>query len=186
MRKLLLVVATLFFNSSTVSLFAQCEEIRKSVQYEEFGEPALEGKPTLIPEIKLKITRRDTGEILSLNEVRLFYIWKHFLVSSKFNTDGRWTETADIIVCTTNTDGVVHFPEYNFVPRGWYDGPKIRGIFGGKSLPIFLEIEVAAANYHFGITKNDIKKIRDNKVKNPIVLKGPSGFVGPIKVEIIP
>ena len=80
----------------------------------------------------------------------------------------------------------MHFPEYNFVPRGWYDGPKIRSILQGKILPKFIEIEVGAVDNRFWISKDQIKKIRDNKVKNPIVLKGPNGFVGPIKVEIIP
>jgi len=173
-------------NSSAVGLFAQCEEMRKSVQYEDFGTPILEGKPTLIPEIKLKITERNTGEIIPLQEVRLFYIWRHFLVSSKYNTDGKWTETADLILCTTNNNGIVSFPEYNFVPRAWYDGPKIQTLFLGKILPTFIKIEVAVENFHFEITKNHIKKIRDKKIKKPIILKGPNGFVGPIKVEIIP
>jgi len=176
-----------FGNSSTVGLFAQCEEMRKSVQYEDFGAPILEGKPTLIPEIKLKITGRDTGEIIPLQEVRLFYIWRHFLVSSKYNTDGKWTETADLILCTTNNNGIVSFPEYNFVPRAWYDGPKIQTLFLGKNLPAFHELELSVGDWHYSITKNQIKKIRDKKVKEPIELKNNvrKEFFSPI-VEIIP
>ena len=186
MRILLMIAVILFLNSSTVNLFAQCEEIRKNVHYKDLGEPVLEGKPTLIPEIKLKITKRNTGEILPSEEVYLFYKWEHFLVSHKYNTDGVLTDSSDVIVCTTNFDGIVYFPEYNLIPIGWYDGPKIRSLLRGKRLPKFLEIEIFAANYHFGITKSQLKMIRDNKVKKPIVLKGPSGFVGQIKVEIIP
>jgi len=187
MRILLLITFIFWGNYSTLSLFAQCEEMRKSVQYEDFGEPILEGKQILIPEIRFKITSSDTGEIIPLQEVRLFYIWRHFLVSSKYNTDGKWTETADLILCTTSNDGIVSFPEYNFVPRAWYDGPKIQTLFFGKNLPAFHEIELSVGDWHYSITKDQIKKIRNKNVKEPIELKNNvrKEFFPPI-VEIIP
>ena len=188
MRISLLIVFTLFSSSSVVSLFAQCEEMRKSVQYEDFGEPILTGPPALFPEIKLKITRNDTGEIMPLQEVRLFYKWRHFVVSPKYNTDGKWTETADLIRCITSAEGIVNFPEYNFVPRAWYDGPKIQSILRGKNVPRFHELELSVENWHYLITKDQIKKIRDGKIKESIELKNydKSKYPRPVKVEIIP
>ena len=187
MRISLLIFIMFLLSFDVANLFAQCEEMRKSVNDEDFGDPVLEGKPTLIPEIKLKITKQDTGEIVPLQDVRLFYIWRHFLVSSKYNTDGRWTETADLIVCTTSNDGIVRFPEYNFVPRAWYDGPKIQTLFSGKNLPAFHRLELGVGDWHYLITKDQIKKIRDKKIKEPIELKNNvrKEFFPPI-VEIIP
>ena len=182
MKILLLIVFTILGSSNTICLFAQCGEMRKNPTFPtRLGDHSVEGTSVLFPEIKLKVTSRDTGEILPLQEMYLFYIWEHFLVSSEYNMTGEWTESSDAIVCTTNGDGIVHFPEYNFVPRGWYDGPKL-----GKKLPKFLEVVAAVKNYHFLIKKDQLKKIRDNKIKEPIVLKSPSGNERPIKVEIIP
>jgi len=180
MRILLLIALMFFLSSSTVSLFAQCEGILENFSHESFGEPVLKGTAVLIPEINLKITKRETSELISLQTIRLRYVWEHYLVQYKTLKDG-WRNSYDIIACKTNADGMVHFPEYNLVPRGWYDGPEL-----GKRLPRFLEIELSIENHHFWITKDQIKKIRDKKVKKPIELKRPDKYVPPIKVEIIP
>ena len=187
MRISLLIVLMLFFSSNITGLFAQCEEMVKNFSYN-LGEPILEGSSVLFPEIKLKITKRDTSEIISLQKVILRYTWRHFIVSSKYNTDGTWTESADIGVCTTNTDGIVSFPEYNLVPKAWYDGPKIQTLFLGKNMPRFLELELSVENWHYLITKEQIKKIRNNKIKEPVELRnyGSKKFFPPVKVEIIP
>jgi len=177
MRILLLIV---IFMSFDVLSFAQCEEMLENFSDESFGDPILNGTPVSIPEIKLSVAKRDTSEIIPLKEVRLRYVWKHYLVQYKTLKDG-WRNSFDIITCRTNDEGVVFFPEYTLVPRGWYDGSKL-----GKKLPKFLEIELSVENHHFWITKNQIKKIQDKKVKKPIDLKGPSGYVGPIIIEIIP
>jgi len=182
MRMIVPIVLAFYLSVNTVNLFAQCEEMEKNVQREKLGEPVLKGKPTLIPEIKLKVTKRDTSEIMPLQEVRLFYIWKYVIE----HYGGQWTEGSDLIDCTTNTDGIVRFPEYNFIPRGWYDGPKIKGMLWGKNLPALEYLVVRFGNHDFIIPKSDIKKICNKKVKKPINLKGPSGYVGPIKIEIVP
>ena len=64
MRMLILIVLAYFLSLNTVNLFAQCEEMWKNFPYSYLDEPTLEGSPVLFPEIKLKVTRRDTGEIL--------------------------------------------------------------------------------------------------------------------------
>ena len=176
----LLIMFIVFQHFFTLSLFAQCEEMLENFSHEFWGEPVLTGAPILIPKIKFKITRRDTSEIVPLQTVRLRYVWEHFIVQYKTLTDG-WRNSYDIIACTTNTDGEVLFPEYNLVPRGWYNGTKL-----GKRLPKFLELELSVENYHFWITKNQIKTIRDKKNKKPIDLKRHDGYIPPIKVEIIP
>lgn len=189
MRISLLITFTLFLNFCTVSLFGQCNEIEKSFPYKEgLGEPVLTGTPVLFPEIKLRVTKRDTSDILPIQEVIMRYVWRHFLVSPKFNINGSWSESYDVIRCTTNDNGVVFFPEYNFVPRAWYDGSKIQSILRGKNLPRFHELELSVENWHYLISKDQIKKIFDNKVKEPIELKnyGNKKFFPPIKVEIIP
>ena len=182
MRMPVLIVFALFLNFNTASLFAKCEEMEKNVHLEKLGKPILEGKPTLIPEIKLKVTKRDTSEIMPLQEVRLFYIWKHGVE----HYGGQWNSASDLIDCTTNTDGIVYFPEYNFIPRGWYDGPKIKGLLWGKNLPALDYLEVRVENRTHFINKDQIKMIRDNKIKEPLELKRPDGYFGPIKIEIIP
>jgi len=181
----LLIVLTFFLSSSTVNLLAQCEEILKKNSYGGFGEPVLEGIPVLIPEIKLKVTKRDTSEIMSLQKVYLFYTWRHFI------EDGRYVrghESADVVRCATNAGGIVRFPEYNLVPKAWYDGPKIQTLFLGKNLPSFHELELHVENWSYLITKDQIKKIRNNKIKEPVELRNYSSkkFVPPVKVEIIP
>ena len=182
MRMIVPIVLAFYLSVNTVNLFAQCEEMEKNVQREKLGEPVLEGKPTLIPEIKLKVTKRDTSEIMPLQMVRLFYAWKHF----EDHHGGQWDETYDLIDCTTDTDGIVYFTEYNFVPRGWYDGPKIKGLLWGKNLPALDYLEVRVENTSHFITKDQIKMIRDNKIIQPIELKLPGGYVAPVKVEIVP
>jgi len=187
MRILLLIAITFFFNA--LSLFAQCEEMKKNFGRESLGEPVLEGVPTLIPEIKFKVTKRDTTEIMPLQEVVLRYVWKFFDATYRRNNLKGWsTDAYDAIRCTANAEGIVHFPEYNLVPRAWYDGPKIQTIFRGKSLPSFHELELSVENWHYLITKDQIKKIRNNKIKEPVELRNCSSktFVPPIKVEIIP
>jgi hypothetical protein len=144
--------------------------------HETFGDPVLRGAPVLIPEIKLKATMRETTEIIPFEGVILRYVWKHYFLEYR-----KWYSAYDFITCTTNADGEVGFPEYSLVPRGWNDDSKF-----GKNPPEFFEIELSVKGYHFWITKDQIKKIRDKKVKKPIELKRPDGYVGPIKVEIIP
>ena len=186
MRIPLLIVFTLFLSSSTTGLFSQCEEMLKKISYTGGGEePVLEGIPVLIPEIKLKVTKRDTSEIMSLKEVYIFYTWKHFLEEGRY---GKWHESADVARCTTNAEGIVRFPEYNLVPKAWYDGPKIQTLFLGKNLPKFQEIELHVKNWSYLITKDQIKKIRNNKIKEPVELRSYSNkkFIPPVKVEIIP
>ena len=178
----------LFLSSSTTGLFAQCKEIEKNFSDESYGEPVLEGVPILFPDIKLKITKRNTSEIMPLQEVILHYAWRHFFVSPKHDIYGKWTESQDVIECATNTDGIVRFPEYNLVPRAWYDGHKIQTLFLGKNLPRFHEIIISVENWSYLITKDQIKKIRNNKIKEPVELRSYSSktFVPPVKVEIIP
>ena len=188
MRIPLLIVFAFFLSSSTTGLFAKCEEIAKNFPWDDLGEPVLKGVPVLFPEIKLKVTKRDTSEIMPLQEVSLRYVWRHFLVSTKYDIYGKLRDAFDITLCTTNADGTVSFPEYNLVPKAWYDGPKIQTLFLGKNIPRFLELELSVENWHYLITKDQIKKIRNNKIKEPVELRNYSSktFVPPIKVEIIP
>jgi len=181
MRVSLLTALIFFLNFSTVNLFAQCGEMHKNSSREHFGEPVLTGTQALIPEIKLRVTSRTTSEIMSLQTVRLRYVWKHFVAPYRKYPDGGWNSAYDIILCKTDKNGIVQFAEYNLIPRGWYDGPKL-----GRNIPKFLNLELSVENHHLWITEKQIKQIRDKKIKRPIELKDPGGYVAPIKVEIIP
>lgn len=163
------------------SLFAQCDEMKENFSHENWGEPVLRGSPVLIPEITLRITKRDSSAGLAGAKVYLRYIWEHFILPYKDSPRGEWKSAYDVIICTANKDGMVQFPEYNFVPRGWYKGPETN-----KRVPRFIDLELSVEMDHFWITQKQIKEIRDKKQKRPIELKRPDGFVPPIKVEIIP
>ena len=181
MRALLLTALIFFLNLSTLDLFAQCEEMDKNFSHERLGEPVLTGTPVLIPEVKLRVTSRTTSEIMPLQAVRLRYVWRHFVAPYRKYPNGGWNNAYDVILCKTDDDGVVRFPEYNLIPRGWYDGPKL-----GRNAPKFSDLQLSVENYALWITQKQVKQIRDKKINKPIELKRPDGYVSPIKVEIIP
>jgi len=181
MRASLLAAFIIVLNFSTLNLFAQCEEVLEDFSYERLGEHVLTGTPVLIPEVKLRVTRRTTSETMPSQTVNLRYIWKHVEAPSGKYPRGVWDKAYDVIACKTDENGIVRFAEYNVIPKGWYDSPKL-----GRNVPKFLNLELSVENHHLWITEKQIKQIRDKKIKKPIELKNPSGYVAPIKIEIIP
>ena len=181
MRASLLTALIIVLNFSTLNLFAQCEEMLENFSHEYFGEHVLTGTSVLIPEVKLRVTSRTTSEIMPLQVVRLRYMWKHVEAPSGKYPRGVWDEAYDVIACKTDENGIVKFTEYNVIPKGWYDSPKL-----GRNVPKFLNLELSVENHHLWITEKQVKQIRNKKIKKPIELKDPSGYVAPIKVEIIP
>ena len=166
MRASLLTAAIIVLNISTLNLFAQCGEMYENFSHERLGEHVLTGKSILIPEVKLRVTNRATSEIMPLQVVRLRYVWKHVAAPYGKYPRGVWNEAYDVIACKTDENGIVRFAEYNVIPKGWYNSPKL-----GRNVPKFLDLELSVENHHLWITEKQVKQIRDKKIKKSIELK---------------
>jgi hypothetical protein len=181
MRKWLFIIVIYFSILTELPLlFSQCSEISKNFSHERLGEPILWGKPYWVPQIRLRVTDRSTSKGLREAKVIMRYMWKHFRLPYFELENGKWDQAYDVITCMTDDKGIVQFPEYNVLPRGWYAGDKLRSRF-----PEFVELEVSYEMDHFWISKKQLNKIRES-LKNQIELKRPDGFVPPIKMEIVP
>jgi len=160
---------------------SQCGEMKKHFSHQHLGEPTIWGDPYLVPEIRLKVTERSTSKPIGAAKIYMHYLWKHFRLPYYEIQDGIWDKAHDVITCMTNESGIVQFPKYSVVPRGWYNGDRLR-----NRLPEFLEIEVKYKNNAYRITKNQLKKIHKKSIKRPIELKRPYKFKPEIKMELIP
>jgi len=77
---------------------------------------------------------------------------------------------------------VVAVPEYNLVPRGWYESEKHR-----KRLPDFSNLEIHAADRCFKMSRRQVEKFRGGKVKLPLELDTCSKTSPQdVKVELVP
>ena len=174
------IVILIYYQSLSLLYSQICQEMKKNYLLEYLGEPVIWGSPILIPQITLRVTERSSSKVITGTKVYLRYMWKEFRLQDNGDTKGRWANAYDIIICTTNEAGIAQFPEYNFIPRGWYDGPKLH-----NRLPEFTNIEITVEDCDYWITKKQIKKVRDKKLDKQIELKRPDGFVPRIKVDIL-
>ena len=177
----MIIVICFFLLGKSPHLFSQCGEMKKNFSHESLGEPTLLGEPDLVPTIRLRVTERATLKAVGGAKIYMRYVWRHFRLPYYEYQDGKWDKAYDVISCTTNNEGIVQFPEYNVVPRGWYNGDKLR-----NRLPEFLEIQVSYETYTFTLATNQLIKIREKSIRGPIELKRPDKFVPPIKIELVP
>lgn len=136
------------------------------------GKPLVVGKPYVVPDLRLRFSDLETGEPVTPNKIRLFYIWWAYMTQ-----DGEWNTNQELFDCDPQGSEFV-IPSYEVRPRSWEHYPFS---FLPWRKPILLEVEVRVfAGYGYGprsliIKRRYLKRFRGKTLHMKIPkLKAPS------------
>lgn len=124
--------------------------------------PVVYGKPYIVPKFRLQITDKQTGRPIAEREVIVRYVWRWFEYPYPERPLGVWSDTYDLVKCTTGYQGEVEMSEFRVVPSGWYKGGMLMGRdpeFTHLDVSVHLEKQIT----HVRLTKDDLEHYRRSK-----------------------
>ncbi len=131
--------------------------------------PVLFGKPYIVPALPIFLTKLHTHELLVGAKVRVLYVWQWLEYPYPEHSNGAWSESHEIVDGASNKNGVVRFPEYKLIPRGWNKIPpkNLTNLFiEGEPRFDHLEVRVSGLgvyDYSFSLSKKEVDKISSRK-----------------------
>ena len=90
------------------------------------------------------------------------YVWRWFEYPYPERPLGVWSDTYDLVKCTTNNHGEVEMSEFKVGPIGWYEGEMLMGRkpqFTHLDVSVHLEKHIT----HVRLTKKDLERYRKSK-----------------------
>ena len=133
--------------------------------------PVIYGKPYLVPKFRLLVTDKVTGVPIAERDVSVRYMWRWFEYPYPERVFGVWSETYELVKCTSNSHGEVEISEFKVEPIGWYKGKMLMGRkpeFTHLDVSVHLEKHIT----HVQITKKDLERYRRSKA-DTIPIKVP-------------
>jgi hypothetical protein len=124
--------------------------------------PVIFGKPYLVPKFRLLITDEQTGAPIAGREVIVRYVWRWFEYPYPERPLGVWSDSYDLVRCTSDNNGEVEMSEFKVVPSGWYKGKMLMGRepeFTHLDVSVHLEKQIT----HVRLTKVDLERHRRKK-----------------------
>jgi len=124
--------------------------------------PVIYGKPYIVPKLRLVFTDEQTGRPIAKRQVIVRYVWRWWEYPYPDRLFGVWSDTNDLVRCTTSDQGEVEVSEFRVVPSGWYKGKMLMGRrpeFTHLDVSIHLEKQITQIR----LTKDDLKHYRSSK-----------------------
>ena len=121
--------------------------------------PVIYGKPYTVPELRLQFIDEQTDLPIAEREVIVRYVWRWFEYPYPERPFGVWSDTYELVRCTTDSAGLVPLFEFKVTPSGWYKGKMLmdrKPEFTHLDVSVTLEKQIT----HFRITKDELERYR--------------------------